>query len=159
VSMREPPLDDETLIFTFFNEVGIVSQLSQAFLNRHLPEGLHASHFATLNHLRRVGNGRTPQAIASAMQVTKATMTHTLGVLEKRGLIEIRANPDDGRSKNVFLTADGRIFLQTAIATVTEGLAAVAPHLDRKALELAIPTLQSVRKTLDEERSARPGGF
>lgn len=151
-------MDDDSLIFTFFNEIGIVSQLSQAFLNRHLPDGLHSSHFATLNHLYRVGDGATPLAIANAMQVTKATMTHTLSVLEKRELVEIRANPSDGRSKTVFLTPAGRAFRMEAIGNVTAALATVSSLFDRAALEAALPTLQRVRKILDAERANRPGG-
>jgi DNA-binding MarR family transcriptional regulator len=150
-----PALDEENLIFTFFNEVGIVSQLSQAYLNRHLPDGMHASHFATLNHLHRRGDGRMPQSIASAMQVTKGTMTHTLGVLEGRGLIEFRVNPNDGRSKMVFLTDAGRSFRETAVARVTASMAAVSPLLDGAALASAIPILRAVRRVLDDERSGR----
>jgi len=151
-------LDDDTLIFAFFNEIGIVSQLSQAFLNRHLPDGLHSSHFATLNHLYRVGEGTTPLAIANAMQVTKATMTHTLSVLEKRALVEIRANPRDGRSKRVFLTPAGRAFRLAAIGDVTRALATVSSLFDRAELEASLPALQRVRKILDAERANRPDG-
>ena len=146
---------DENLIFTFFNEVGIVSQLSQAYLHRHLPDGLHPSHFATLNHLHRVGEGRMPQAIAAAMQVTKGTMTHTLGVLESRGYIDIRLNPADGRSKIVFLTASGREFRNSVVQDLSGQLAAILPLLDTQAMTNAIPALQMVRKVLDEERSGR----
>ncbi|WP_312364561.1 MarR family transcriptional regulator [Ensifer sp.] len=151
-------MDDDTLIFAFFNEIGIVSQLSQAFLNRHLPDGLHSSHFATLNHLYRVGEGTTPLAIANAMQVTKATMTHTLSVLEKRALVEIRANPRDGRSKRVFLTPAGRAFRLAAIGDVTRALATVSSLFDRAELEASLPALQRVRKILDAERANRPDG-
>lgn len=152
-------MDEENLIFTFFNEVGIVSQLSQAYLNRHLPDGLHASHFATLNHLHRIGDGRTPQTIASAMQVTKGTMTHTLGVLESRGFINVRLNPHDGRSKIVFLTDAGRAFRKAAVDGVTGSLASLLPLLDGPALQKAIPTLRTVRRILDEERSNRQCGL
>ncbi len=151
-------MDDDTLIFAFFNEIGIVSQLSQAFLNRHLPDGLHSSHFATLNHLYRVGEGTTPLAIANAMQVTKATMTHTLSVLEKRALVEIRANPRDGRSKTVFLTPAGRAFRLAAIGDVTAALATVSSLFDRAELEASLPALQRVRKILDAERANGPDG-
>ncbi len=151
-------MDDDTLIFAFFNEIGIVSQLSQAFLNRHLPDGLHSSHFATLNHLYRVGEGTTPLAIANAMQVTKATMTHTLSVLEKRALVEIRANPRDGRSKRVFLTPAGRAFRLAAIGDVTQALATVSSLFDRAELEASLPALQRVRRILDAERANRPDG-
>ena len=56
-------------IFGFFNEIGIVSQLSSALFMRLLPGGLHLSHFIVLNHLTRLGDGRTPLQIAAALPV------------------------------------------------------------------------------------------
>ena len=72
-------------VFGFFNEIGIVSQLASALFTRLIPLGLHLSHFIVLNHLARLGDGRTPLQIANALQVTKATMTHTLAVLGRHG--------------------------------------------------------------------------
>ena len=69
------------LVFQFFNEVGIIQQLSATLFNKRLPEGLHVSHFSVLNHMVRLGDGKTPLALANAFQVTKATMTHTLSTL------------------------------------------------------------------------------
>ena len=46
-------------IFEFFNEIGIISQLSSALFSRTLPDGLHVSHFSILNHMVRLGDGRT----------------------------------------------------------------------------------------------------
>ncbi|MEM8539727.1 MAG: MarR family transcriptional regulator, partial [Pseudomonadota bacterium] len=73
-----------------------------------MPDGLHPSHFAILNHLMRLGDGKTPASMASAFQITKATMTHSLGVLSKNDYISIEANANDGRSKLVFITDKGR---------------------------------------------------
>ena len=42
-------------------------------------------------------------------------MTHTLAGLEKRGLVEMRPNPEDGRSKRVWLTPAGRTFRDRTI--------------------------------------------
>ena len=47
------------MIFGFFNEVGIVSQLSGALFGRLVPQSVHLSHFVVLNHLTRIGDGRT----------------------------------------------------------------------------------------------------
>ena len=62
--------DKHKLAFQFFNEIGIIQQLASTAFNRRLPEGLHVSHFAVLNHLTRLGDGKTPRALASAFQVT-----------------------------------------------------------------------------------------
>ena len=67
--------------FELLNEIGIIQQLAVTEFNRRLPEGLHVSHFSVINHLCRLGDGRTPLEIARAFQVTKPTMTNTLAKL------------------------------------------------------------------------------
>ena len=111
-------MDKETRrqrLFELFNEIGIIEQLATSEFNRRLPDGLHVSHFAVINHMCRLGDGDTPAKIAQAFQVTKPTMTNTLAKLSARGFIDVRDNPKDGRSKLVYLTDQGRAFQSEAI--------------------------------------------
>ena len=140
------------LIFGFFNEIGIVSQLGSALFTRLIPGGLHLSHFIVLNHLVRLGDGRTPVQIANALQVTKATMTHTVTVLTRHGFVEVVPNPDDGRSKLVRLTEAGRAFRDDAIARLAPALGFVADSLSVEEIGAVLPVLEKVRKLLDAER-------
>ena len=140
------------LIFGFFNEIGIVSQLGSALFTRLMPGGLHLSHFIVLNHLVRLGDGRTPVQIANALQVTKATMTHTVTVLTRHGFVEVVPNPDDGRSKLVRLTEAGRAFRDDAIARLAPALGFVADSLSVEEIGAVLPVLEKVRKLLDAER-------
>ena len=140
------------MIFGFFNEVGIVSQLSSALFGRLVPQGVHLSHFVVLNHLMRLGDGRTPLQIANALQVTKATMTHTLGVLDKHGFIAIEPHATDGRSKVVKLTPAGREFRDQAIASMAPAFRYLADNISMDELMAALPVLEKVRKLLDAER-------
>ena len=140
------------LIFGFFNEIGIVSQLGSALFTRLIPGGLHLSHFIVLNHLVRLGDGRTPVQIANALQVTKATMTHTVTVLTRHGFVEVVPNPDDGRSKLVRLTEAGRTFRDDAIARLAPALGFVADSLSVEEIGAVLPVLEKVRKLLDAER-------
>jgi DNA-binding MarR family transcriptional regulator len=143
---------DPDLLFTFFNEIGIVSQLSSAMLAAVLPDEVHPSHFAILNHLTRMGDGKTPVQIAGAMQVTKATMTHSLQVLSMRGFVRIEPSLTDARSKNVLLTDRGRVFRSDAIeAVVGKFQAIMTPELCEQ-MAMALPHLQTVRKVLDANR-------
>ena len=142
------------LIFGFFNEIGIVSQLGSALFTRLMPGGLHLSHFIVLNHLVRLGDGRTPVQIANALQVTKATMTHTLTVLTRHGFVEVVPNPDDGRSKLVRLTEAGRAFRDDAIARLAPALGFVADNLSVEEIGAVLPVLEKVRKLLDAERDS-----
>jgi DNA-binding MarR family transcriptional regulator len=141
-------------IFAFFNEIGIVSQLSSALFGRLIPEGLHLSHFIVLNHLTRMGDGRTPLQIATALQVTKATMTHTITVLARHGFVEIAPNPDDGRSKLVRLTDKGRAFREDALGKLAPAFAFVGAELSAGEIAAALPVLEKIRKLLDAERDA-----
>lgn len=139
-------------VFRFFNEVGIIAQLSGALFNRVLPDGVHVAHFAIVNHLSRMGDGRTPHEIAAAMQVTKATMTHSLDVLLRRGFIRLAPHETDGRSKRVYLTVDGRRFREAAIASLAQATAGLFTDDHRQAMKTALPALGAVRKLLDENR-------
>lgn len=144
--------DPLAVFFTFFNEVGILNQLATALFNSRLPEGVTVAHFSVLNHLIRVADGQTPLALASAFQVPKTTMTHTMAGLEARGLVEIRRNPKDGRSKQVWLTEKGRRFRDDAIGLLAGDVAALAPQIDVAAVRSATPILAEVRVALDRAR-------
>jgi len=84
-------------MFELLNEVGIIAQLSRTLMESRLDDGLTIHHFTALNHLVRLGDGKTPMDLARAFQVPKTSMSHTLAGLEKRGLIRMEPNPDDGR--------------------------------------------------------------
>lgn len=140
------------MIFGFFNEVGIVSQLSSALFGRLVPQNVHLSHFVVLNHLTRLGDGRTPVQIANALQVTKATMTHTLAVLTRHGFVAIEPHPTDGRSKVVRLTPAGRAFRDEAISSMAPAFRYLADNISMDELMAAMPVLERVRKLLDAER-------
>lgn len=139
-------------LFAFFNEIGIISQLSNALFTRILPDGVHVAHFAILNHMVRLGDDRTPQQLASAMQVTKPTMTHSLKVLESRGFISVHPDPDDGRAKRVRLTDPGRAFRDAAIVAVEAGFAPIAARLAALPIAETTDILRKVRTILDESR-------
>ena len=82
---------DPAIFFEVFNEIAIIEQLSRAILEARLPHGLIAPHFTVLNHLTRVGDGRTPIQMARAFQVPKTSMTHTIKGLEGHALVDTRA--------------------------------------------------------------------
>ena len=139
-------------VFGFFTEIGIINQLSAAMFAKSLPDGVHPSHFAILNHLARMGDGKTPMRIASAMQVTKNTMTHSLKVLQDRGYIDVQPNPEDGRGKRIYLTEIGRAFREEAIALVSKQFRHVIGVDQRAIMRRIRGDLEQIRKHLDENR-------
>jgi DNA-binding MarR family transcriptional regulator len=146
------PDPDPAIYFALFNEIAIIAQLSGSLLERRLPEGFLVSHFAVLNHLVRLGDGRTPLEIARAFQVPKTTMTHTLQGLEKAGLIAFAPNPRDGRSKCVTLTDAGRDFRDAAVQALGPDMERIARDLPPERMAGLIPALAELRGWLDRDR-------
>ena len=70
--------DPAAVIFTLFNEIGIINQLSTARFARVLAPELNPSEFGVLNHFVRLGDGKSPSYLAKAIQVTKPSMTAIL---------------------------------------------------------------------------------
>ncbi len=143
---------DLGLYFVFFNEIGIIEQLIRTLLEAKLPKGFLISHFAVLNHLIRVQEGQTPLVLARAFQIPKTTMTHTLAVLQRHALIEMRPNPKDKRSKCVFTTATGREFRDQAIIDIAPDLEAVSQQFPMDKMSKIVPYLTEVRQFLDSYR-------
>lgn len=140
------------LYFRFFNEIGIINQLASTMFEARMPAGMLVSHFSVLNHLSRVADGQTPLKLARAFQVPKTTMTHTLAALERANLVEMRPNPQDGRSKQVWLTEAGRTFRDQAIASLAPDIGDLARDFPADRIEAALPHLEALRKILDARR-------
>ena len=139
-------------VFGFFTEIGIINQLATALLAKSLPDGVHPSHFSILNHLVRRGDGKPPLRIASAMQETKNTMTHSLKVLQNRGYIDVQPDPNDGRGKLVFLTETGRSFRAEAIAGVSAMIRDIIGGDQIAIIRRIHDDLEQMRQHLDDNR-------
>ena len=146
--------DQASLYFQFFTEIGILNQLSRVGFEAYLPKGITLAHFSVLNHLVRLGDGQTPLQIARAFQLPKTTMTHTLSVLEKRDLVVMRPNPDDGRSRSVILTDLGRKFRDDAITSSAPYFTSFAKQFPPDKLKDILPILADMRGFLDKERDS-----
>lgn len=144
--------DQQKLVFQFFTEVGIIHQLSVAMFNKRLPDGLHVSHFSVLNHLVRLGDGKMPQTLARAFQLSKGTMTHTLAELSKRGFIQLVPNEKDGRSKLVFVTDSGRVFRKKAMENLGPLMSQLETKLDFEKIAKMQSELAAIRAVLDDNR-------
>jgi DNA-binding MarR family transcriptional regulator len=140
------------LIFELFTEVGIISQLSNALLEKQLPLDLKASQFALLNHFARVGDGATHAELASTMQVTKAAMTNTLSRLATHDLIRIEPDQIDGRVKRVFVTKKGTSIRKKSIKQIFNSMSELQDKIDIKEFERTLPFLAELRTILDSAR-------
>ena len=142
----------DSIAFRVMTEIGIIHQLGSTLLERGLPDNLTMPQFAVLNHLARLGGEHSPVELARAMQVTKATMSSTLGRLESKGLVTSAPDPNDGRSRRIAMSAAGRRARERAIKSVAPHIAAIEREIGVRALEAALPLLTRVRTYLDQRR-------
>lgn len=143
---------DIPIYFQLFTEIGILEQLSRATAEARFPKGILMTHFSVLNHLARVGDGQTPLTLARAFQTPKTSMTHTLAGLEKRGWVETRPNPKDGRSKCVWITPEGQGFLGEAIQGMAPAMMALAEAFPPDKIADLGPRLAEIRAFMDTAR-------
>ncbi|PPD15512.1 MAG: MarR family transcriptional regulator [Methylobacterium sp.] len=138
--------------FAFFTEIGILAQLSQTQFERLMPAGMTLAQFTVLNHCVRVSDGKSPATLARAFQVTKGTMTSTLQRLEQKGLVVIHADPEDGRSKIVRITEEGRAMREACIAATRPWAENLLAKFDLQEISELIPRLAALRNILDADR-------
>lgn len=146
-------MSNDPIEFVLFNEIGIIDQLGGAMFERAMPKGMTQAQFTVLNHFVRLGhNERSPAQLANAFQLTRPTMTSTLGRMEKAGLVNTRPDPDDGRSKLVSLTPKGREMRERCIAALIPLLSVLKGVLDEQEVRNVVPILRKLRVALDKAR-------
>lgn len=147
-------MTSDPLAFEFFNEIGIIDQLTSAILTNILPNGMTKAQFTVLNHFVRLDIAeKSPADLASAFQVRRPTMTSTLARLEGSGLIAVRPDPRDGRGKLVSITPAGRETREQCIVALGELFPKIEPIISDAEMEATLPTLRKLRIGLDSLRS------
>ena len=92
------------------------------------PAGLTSGQFSLLMSLNRP-EPPTIRAVAELLAMDRTTLTANLKPLERRGLVRIKIDQDDRRSRRLVLTAKGRAALLAALPAWQEGHAAIEPAL------------------------------
>ncbi len=147
-----PRISEGAMLFSFFTEIGIISQLSSTLFESVLPEGLTLAQFGVLNWFSRVDTEATPGRLAKAFQVTGGAMTNTLKKLERRQLIKIEPDPHSGRKKRVTMTKKGEQMRELAIHATAPLLNELTNKFDKNFILNQIKELAEVRRYLDERR-------
>lgn len=147
--------DQIAQLFSFFNEIGIIAQLSGNLFERNLPDGLTNSQFSVLNWFMRVDDVATPGRLAVAFQVTPGAMTNTLKRLEAKGLIKVEPDATSGRQKRVTITRQGRALRDKAIKAAAPMMAEFAEAFSPSNINRQTKELVKVREYLDEYRYRR----
>lgn len=100
---------DDTTLLQVLNFIGIANQLAVTRANHALAEGdLPFPQFVMLSHFSKdPTRPRTVTGIASAFQAPQPGITKTVQKMIRRGYLETRPDPEDGRSKHLFMTEPG----------------------------------------------------
>jgi DNA-binding MarR family transcriptional regulator len=94
------------------------------------PLGLTSGQFSLLMSLNRP-EPPAMGSIASLLAMDRTTLTANLKPLERRGLVRVRVDPADRRSRRLVLTAAGRALLATAVPIWRDTHAAIDRLLPR----------------------------
>lgn len=75
--------------------------------------GLSQTRFLTMIVIDREPErkGLLPSEVAARLDVSRPVVTDTIKALERAGLLQSTQNAEDGRTKRIRLTADGRVVL------------------------------------------------
>lgn len=82
--------------------------------------GLSFAELRLLLTLRGASDGRRPTEMAQELHLSPSGVTRALLPLEKRGIVERKRDPDDGRASHVSLTPAGRTLLDDAVTAAGE---------------------------------------
>jgi DNA-binding MarR family transcriptional regulator len=144
----------DPLAFEFFNEIGIIDQLSSAMLTNALPRGMTKAQFTVLNHFVRLDIAeKSPAELASAFQVRRPTITSTLARMEGAGLIKVRVDPKDGRGKLISITGEGLEMRERCITSLQAMIPAIESVLTEAEIRALLPALRKLRAGLDALRN------
>jgi DNA-binding MarR family transcriptional regulator len=89
--------------------------VSRRFRELLAPLDLEPREFALLRAVS-AAEGQSQQSIGDRLQIPPSRMVAFIDALETRGLLERRQNPEDRRTRELYLTAAGRDLLARALA-------------------------------------------
>ncbi|HEY9013368.1 MAG TPA: MarR family transcriptional regulator [Devosia sp.] len=140
------------LIFDRFASLGYMTNLVGRLLIREI-SGPLAAHGLSVGYMPiffalAAGEALTQRDLAIAAQVEQPTMAATLARMQRDGLIERRANPDDRRSALIFLSEAGHSKLPAVHAAATEANGRATAQLSAEERGQLLALLTRVAETL-----------
>lgn len=138
--------------------IGCLARLQQGELReRALGAGLQPVHLASLAYLRDANRySNTPQALAEYLGSTKGTVSQSLLLLYRKGLVERHADERDGRVVRLRLSRRGAAL--AAAADPPGAWQAALAQLDAGEIEAAIGVLTRLLSQLQTRRGKRSFG-
>lgn len=143
-------------------EIGVGKLLRRAHMafTRDFRERLaeHGFTFGEFIHLERLWeeDGLNQKELSRRVGIASASSTQIIEALEKNKLIKRERNPNDRRSINVFLTAQGRAKKGELLTCAKEANRLARKGLSPEAVAALFDTIQTIIENL--EAASPPGG-
>lgn len=138
--------------------VSCLGRVIQEDERRHaLAAGLQSVHLTALSYLRDANRySNTPHALTEFLGSTKGTVSQSLLLLYRKGLVERHADPQDGRVVRLRLSAAGKKLLQGA--ALDQQWEAAVGALSPADAALASQALATILRSLQRGRGSRTFG-
>lgn len=107
------------------------------------PLGLEPREFALLRAVA-AAEGLSQQAMGERLMIPASRMVAFVDALEARGLLERRHNPEDRRTRELYLTDAGRKLLERAFTVASDYERDLCADLDEEERERLLDLLQRV---------------
>ena len=145
--MAQIPYDDRLIFLIGQARQRLYTKLDQALLNQ---AGVTAAQAGALFFLTR-NDGGLLMELSKGLMLDKSAITRMAERLEKKGLIDRRPCPRDGRAVRVHLTPAGRETAMGCLATVKAHNAAIKEGFSEAEIESFSRILQTVIQRFTEE--------
>jgi DNA-binding MarR family transcriptional regulator len=122
-----------------------LSNSASAFYQRHF--GVNVTEWRIMS-LLAIEPGIPASRICQVIGYDKGPVSRTLAALQKRGLVAIRTDPNDGRSHSISLTAKGRATHDKVIVAALDRERRLLSCLDKNEQEALIDLLRRVHENL-----------
>ena len=131
--MREHPGLDFSPLKILSRVTRLAKQLEKTRRTSFATADLEPWEFDVLAALRRAGEPHvlSPKALLEQTYVSSGTMTNRIDGMVRRGLVERRTDPNDGRGVLVSMTAEGRDRVDAAIRHLVEAETELLAGLSR----------------------------
>src|SRR5262245_17923312 len=112
--------------------------------------GLTEATWRPLVYVRRLGDGVRQKELATALSIEGPSLVRLLDNLERRGLIERRADESDRRARGIHLTRSGRELAKRAAKVGGEVQARMLGSVPAQDLEACLRVLAGIERDLEE---------
>lgn len=141
-------------IFKTMVWIGIIEQLSRNKVERQLASlNLSFPEFTTLSHFSHKNPPlKTVNSISQAMQQPQPNVSKTIKKMLAKGLVGANIDPDDSRSKQLFMTEFGAQALEKAVAVLAPAISPAFEGWTAEEMETFYEKLDKLKIWFDNNR-------